>query len=115
MLKISMVPIMTRMIAKLDLTAAIDQLKTLDIFESGQKNISAEQAGILAFEIISGLTPQLDKIGKDIPEFVALYKGISIEDANLLDLAEVVADLKNDEGILNFFKRALRQKAEHAQ
>lgn len=115
MLKIAMVPIMTRMISKLDLTTAIDQLKSLDIFDSKQKGITAEQAGILAFEIISGLTPQLDKIGKDIPEFVALYKGISVEAAGEIDLAEIVAELKNDEGILNFFKRALRRNVERAQ
>ena len=112
MIKVSMLPIMTRMVSKLDLTQVIEQLKNLDIFEDGKVNITAEQAGILAFEIFAGLLPQMDKIGVDIPEFVALYKGIPIEEANELDIADLIAEIKNDEGIISFFKRALRKKVE---
>ena len=113
MLKISMLPVMTRMVSKLDLTQVIQQLKELDIFEDGQAKMSPEQMGVLAFEILAGLLPQVDKIGKDIPEFVSLYKGISIAEANELDIADVFAEIKGDEGIINFFKRALQKKVEH--
>ena len=112
MLKISMIPVMTRMISKLNLKPTIEQLKELDIFDGGKNSLTAEEAGVLAFEIIAGLTPQLDKIGADIPEFVSLYKGVSIAEANEMDIAAIIEELKNDEGILNFFNVALRKKVE---
>ena len=112
MLKISIIPVMLRMVSKLDLTKTVKQLKELDIFGEGQTKLSPEEMGVLAFETLAALLPQLDKIGSDIPEFVALYKGISVAEAGELDIADVIAEIKNDEGVLSFFKRALRKKVE---
>lgn len=112
MLKISMVPILTRMISKLDIKPAIERLKALDIFDGNAEKLTAQQMGELAFEIIAELTPQLGQIGPDIPEFVALYKNCTIDEAGEYDLAEIINDIKNDEGIVNFFSVALRKKVE---
>ena len=117
MLKIGMLPVLMRMVSKLDLKPIIQKLKKLDIFdvENMEQNseaapkITAEQAGELAFEIIAELTPQLDKIGEEIPEFVAQYEGISIEEAKNRDIFEVIKKLKEEKGIVNFLSLALKK------
>ena len=45
------------------------------------------------------------------PSLLAYYD-ISLEEAYKKDAAEVINDLINDEGIVSFFKRALRKKVE---
>ena len=117
MLKIGMLPVLMRMVSKLDLKPIIQKLKKLDIFdvENMEQNseaapkITAEQAGELAFEIIAELTPQLDKIGEEIPEFVAQYEGISVEEAKNRDIFEVIKKLKEEKGIVNFLSLALKK------
>lgn len=111
MIKISAIPVLTRIVSKLDLKPVMDKLKEIDIFSDKQTGVTKEQAGILAFELIAAISPQLGKIGEDIPEFVALYKGVSIAEANELDFAAVIGELIADEGIKSFFSTALRQKA----
>lgn len=115
MIKIALVPIMARILSKLDIKPVITKLKSIDIFEKGQQKVSNEEMGIIAFEILTDITPQLDKIGADIPEFVAAYKGVSIAEANELDFADIINEIISDEGILTFFKRALRKKVERTQ
>ncbi|MEE0100363.1 MAG: hypothetical protein U0I48_01315 [Acutalibacteraceae bacterium] len=117
MLKIGILPVLMRMVSKLDLKPIIERLKKLDIFdvENMEQNseaapkITAEQAGELAFEIIAELTPQLDKIGEEIPEFVAQYEGISVEEAKNRDIFEVIKKLKEEKGIVNFLSLALKK------
>lgn len=117
MLKIGMLPVLMRMVSKLDLKPIIQKLKKLDIFDDANTEqngetapkITAEQAGELAFEIIAELTPQLDKIGEEIPEFVAQYEGISVEEAKNRDIFEVIKKLKEEKGIVNFLSLALKK------
>jgi hypothetical protein len=111
MIKISAIPVLTRIISKLDLKPVMEKLKEIEIFSESQAGVTKEQAGILAFELIAAVSPQLGTIGEDIPEFVALYKGCSVAEANELDFAAVIGELVADEGIRNFFSIALRQKA----
>ncbi len=120
MLKISVLPILLKIVSKLDIKPAVALLKGLDIFDDVQgkgaegvkKALTREKMGQVAFEIIAELTPQLGKIADDIPPLVAVYKGVSVEEAMDLDVAEIINELINDEGIITFFKRALQKKVE---
>lgn len=118
MLKIKTIPVLTRMIAKIDLKPILNTLKNADIFDKTDnkadvmKQLTKEKAAELAFAMLGEITAQLDKIGDDIPEFVALYKGVSIEEAGEFDIAEIINEVINDDGIRTFFLRALRKKAE---
>ncbi len=118
MLKVKTIPVLSRMIAKLDTKPIVETLKNADIFKNtGSKTealaeIKGEKAVELGFELIAEITPQLDRIGDDIPEFISLYKGVSLEEAGEFDFAEVLNEIINDEGIRNFFKNALRKKVE---
>lgn len=118
MLKVKMIPVLSRIISKLDLKPVINTVRGADIFENTDtkeaalKQLNKEKAAELTFEILSDITPQLDKVGNDIPELISLYYGISREEADEKDFAEVLNDLINDEGIRAFFKTALRKKAE---
>lgn len=118
MLKIKTIPVLSRIISKIDLKPVIRALKNADIFDKSEnakeavKQLNKEKAAELAFEIISEITPQLDKIGEDLPEFVSLYYGITREEADEKDFGEVVNDLIHDEGIRGFFSTALRKKVE---
>ena len=120
MLTIETVPQLFKIISKIDAKPIIEKLKNLDVWDDSKidengnpvREIDREKVGVLAFEIITDITPQLGKIGGDIPEFIAIYKSISVEEAKRLDFAEVINELINDEGIVNFFKRALKKKIE---
>lgn len=118
MLNIETLPLLLKIISKIDITPIIETLKGVDIFEEVKdvegvkKQLSREKAGVVAMAILADITPQLGKIADDLPAVVAAYKGVSIEDANKLDLAEVVNEIYNDNGIFTFFKRALLRKVE---
>lgn len=118
MLTIKTMPMLLKVVGKLDIKPAVEMLKGLDIFEDAKdakdamKQFSREKVGILACEILCELTPQLGKIADDLPPLVAAYYDISLEEAYKKDAAEVINDLINDEGIVSFFKRALRKKVE---
>ena len=104
MLTIGTMPIMLKIVGKLDIKPIIPMLKNLDIFEEPK---DAEDAK----DVLAEITPQLGKIADDLPPLVAAYKGISVAEAQKLDAAEVINELVNDEGVRSFFKRALRKKA----
>lgn len=117
MLTIGTVPLLLKIVGKLDVKPLISAAKNADIFadvegkEAALNELSKEKLGLLAFEIIGELTPQLGKIADDIPPLVAAYKGVSTDEANKLDAAEVIDEIIHDEGIVNFFAKALRRKA----
>ena len=120
MLTIGTMPIMLKIVGKLDIKPVISMLKNLDIFEEPKdaedakdalKKLSKEKVGVLACEVLAEITPQLGKIADDLPPLVAAYKGISVAEAQKLDAAEVINEFINDEGVKTFFKRALRKKA----
>lgn len=117
MLNVQTMQTLLRITSRLDLTPVIDVLKDADIFTDAKdkkeaiQQITSEKAGELAVTAISALLPQLDAVADFLPELVARYKGISIEDAAKVDAFEVIGELIHDEGMTSFFKRALRGKA----
>jgi len=113
MLKVKMIPILARIISKIDTDAIITRLKALDVVRDGQtkfEQLTNEQKGILLCEIVGTITPQLGKIGDDIPEFVSVYKGISLDEAKDIDFIEITKEVLSDTGITDFFRAALQQK-----
>ena len=119
MLTIRTMPILLKIVGKLDITPVVNALKGADIFdepsdaENAVKQLSKEKIGLLGMTVIGELTPQLGKIADDIPALVAAYKGITPSEAEAMDAAEVINELINDDGIRSFFKTALRKKVEH--
>lgn len=118
MLTIRTMPLLMKIAAKLDIKPIIEKLKTADIFdelkdkESVTKQLNKEKIGLLGAEVITDILPQLGKVADDLPPLIAAYKNISIEEAYNLDAAEVINEIIHDDGILNFFKTALRKKVE---
>lgn len=114
MLNVQTMQTLLRITSRLDLTPVIDVLKDADIFTDAKdkkeaiQQITSEKAGELAVTAISALLPQLDAVADFLPELVARYKDISIEDAAKVDAFEVIDELIHDEGMTSFFKRALR-------
>ena len=114
MITVGMLPTLGKIIGKLDAKPVIDILKTEDIFTDGIDNLTSEQIGIIGADIIAAIMPQLGKIADDLPKLAAVYKDITEDEAKSLDAAEFINDLVNDEGIRNFFSKALRRKVEQA-
>lgn len=118
MLTIKTMPMLLKIVAKLDMKPVIEKLKSVDIFdeptgaEDAMRQLSKEKVATLAFEMLAELTPQLGKIADDLPPLVAAYKNITITEAEQLDAAEVINEIIHDEGVTTFFKRALRKKVE---
>lgn len=118
MLTVGTLPILFKIVGKLDIKPIIPILQAENIFEDAEnaaaakKQLSKEKLGLLATKVIAEIMPQLTKIADDIPTFAAAYKGIPEEEAVKLDAAEFINDIINDEGIVRFFTNALRRKAE---
>ena len=118
MLRIALIPVLMRIISKIDLLPIINKIKEVDIFknvnskEEALNELDKEKIGILGMETLSEIIPQLGRISDDIPELVAEYKGISIAEAKNLDDLEVFSELLGDKGVIGFFKTALRKKVE---
>ena len=114
MLRISTIPHLMRIAAKIDLKAVIEKLKEVDIFENGKdaiQQLDKEKVGILGMEVLTAITPQLGKIADDIVPLVAAYRNVSREEAENLDALDVINEIAHDEAIIGFFKSALRKKA----
>lgn len=118
MLTIKTMPMLLKIVAKLDMKPVIEKLKAADIFDEptdaadAMRQLSKEKVATLAFEMLAELTPQLGRIADDLPPLVAAYKNIPIAEAEQLDAAEVINEIIHDEGVTTFFKRALRKKVE---
>lgn len=118
MLTIKTMSILFKITSKLDLTPVIDALKSADIFEMAAnkedalKQLTADKAGELAMTAINAILPQLDVIAEFLPPLAAAYKRIPIEEAEELDALELIEEIAHDQGIVSFFKRALRKKVE---
>ncbi len=118
MLTINTLPHLIKVVSKIDIKPIVPMLKNLDIFEEPKnkkdaiKQLSREKIGVLACELFAEITPQLGKIADDIPPLVAAYYDVEIDEARKYDLAKVINDIINDEGIITFFKTALRKKVE---
>lgn len=118
MLTIKTMPMLLKIVAKLDIKPVIEKLKAADIFDEptdaadAMRQLSKEKVATLAFEMLAELTPQLGRIADDLPPLVAAYKNIPIAEAEQLDAAEVINEIIHDEGVTTFFKRALRKKVE---
>lgn len=116
MLNIKSMSILLRITSKLDLTPVISTLKDADIFKDAKSKedalaqLTSEKAGELAANALNALLPQLGVIADFLPELVAAYKGVSIEEAESLDAFAVLDEIIHDEGMRSFFNRALRDK-----
>lgn len=116
MITIKALPLLLKIVGKLDFKPVIEPLKKMDIFtepengESALKQLSKEKTGILGVTIIAEMTPQLCKIADDIPHLIAAYKNVSLEEANSLDAAEVLNEIIHDDSIKTFFLRLLKKK-----
>lgn len=118
MLTLATLPQLFKIVAKIDVKPILEKIKKLEIFDDvknskeAKEALTAEKMGVLAFEVLSELTPQLDKIADDVLPLIATYKDISEDEAKKLNAAFVINELINDEGIKNFFKTALHRKVE---
>ena len=114
MLSIATLPVLLKIISKIDLKPIILKIKDIDFNINSENEVEKqkEEYGKLALEIIAELTPQLGKIADDLPDLVAIYKKISLEEAKDLDAIEVIKEIMSDDGILVFFKTALQKNVE---
>lgn len=118
MLNIKSLPILLKIVSKLDMLPIVEKLKELDIFKDTKdpqealNQLKGEKMMEAGFEVLSVLTPQLEKIADFIPELAAAYKEITVEEAEKLDALALISEIINDEGIKAFFSSALQKKAE---
>ena len=122
MLSIRTIPLLMKIAAKLDTTPIIEKMKGLDVYNETKnddgtvtRELDREKVGLLGVEVFAELIPQLGKVADDLPQLVAAYKNISIEDALDLDAVEVLKEIAADTGVVNFFKSALQKKAEQGR
>ncbi len=114
MVKVKVLPVLLRMTSKLDIAPLKESLKNADVFTAvgdGKFELSKEKVGLLAFDILSAVTPQLEKISDDLIELIAAYKDIPLEEVGELDLIKTLNEIRSDEDITRFFSFLLTKKA----
>ena len=118
MLKVKMIPVLSRIASKIDTKPIVAKLKAADIFKEAKDKqgaiaqLKGDKAVELGFDLLHEILPQLGAIGEDVPELIALHYGISTEEAGEKDLLKALKDIFSDSGITSFFKTALQKKAE---
>lgn len=122
MLSIRTIPLLMKIAAKLDTTPIIEKMKGVDVYNETKnddgtvtRELDREKVGLLGVEVFAELIPQLGKVADDLPQLVAAYKNIPIEDALDLDAVEVLKEIAADTGVVNFFKSALQKKVEQGR
>jgi hypothetical protein len=112
MIKTKALPVILRVVSKLDIKPIISKLKGLDLKSAESGTLSSEDMAILAFEVFSEVIPQLGKIEHDIVQFIADIKDIPIKEAEQLSALVSLQEIFADKELLDFFKSALTKKAE---
>ena len=112
MIKTKALPVILRVVSKLDLKPIIAKLKGLDLKSVESGALSSEDAGILAFEVFSEIIPQLGKIENDIVQLIADTRDITIKEAEQISAIDALQELFSDKELIDFFKSALTKKAE---
>ncbi|MDR2531459.1 MAG: hypothetical protein LBC82_01270 [Oscillospiraceae bacterium] len=114
MLKVKIIPLLARIVSNIDLKPIIEHFKVLDITKDTKKSLTDlddEQKAVIAFELTAAISPQFEKISKDLPILIAEYKGISLEEAGELDFIGSMKEIFSDMGVISFFRHLLRKKA----
>lgn len=112
MLNIKSIQILLKITSKLDFTPVFDVFKDEQLFSAvtnkkeALDQITPEKLGEIAVKIIGALIPQLDTVAEFLPELIAAYKGIPIDEAEQLDAMEALSEVFGDKGVRAFFKRA---------
>ncbi len=112
MLNVKSIQILLKITSKLDFTPVFDVFKDEQLFSAvtnkkeALDQITPEKLGEIAVKIIGALIPQLDTVAEFLPELIAAYKGIPIDEAEQLDAMEALSEVFGDKGVRAFFKRA---------
>ena len=112
MLNVKSIQILLKITSKLDFTPVFDVFKDEQIFNAvtnkkeALDQITPEKLGEIAVKIIGALIPQLDTVAEFLPELIAAYKGIPVNEAEQLDAMEALSEVFGDKGVRAFFKRA---------
>lgn len=118
MLNLKATAVLFKIVRKLDIKPLFDALSDLDIFTEAKSakdalaQLTPDKLAVLGVRVFEALQPQLDVIADFLAPLAAAYKGVSIEDAENMDVFEVGKEIVNDEGIRAFFFGALRRKVE---
>lgn len=112
MLNVKSIQILLKITSKLDFTPVFDVFKDEQLFSAvtnkkeALDQITPEKLGEIAVKIIGALIPQLDTVAEFLPELIAAYKGIPVNEAEQLDAMEALSEVFGDKGVRAFFKRA---------
>ena len=112
MLNVKSIQILLKITSKLDFTPVFDVFKDEQLFSAvtnkkeALDQITPEKLGEIAVKIIGALIPQLDTVAEFLPELIAAYKGIPVNEAEQLDAMEALSEVFGDKGVRTFFKRA---------
>ncbi len=110
MLKIKLLPVIFGIVGKLDLQPALAGIKNAYAAQANEQD-TEELKTEIGFAIIESLLPQIGKVADDLPKLVAVYKGITVEEAGELDAIEEIKALAADAGVLKVFQSALQAKS----
>lgn len=110
MIKAKVLPIVIRVVSKLEAQPIIEKLKALDFKSLDNGNqLSKEDTALLAFEMMSEFIPQLGKIEDDLIPLIAALEDVTEKEAEELDLLKTLENIFSNKELVAFFKSAWRK------
>lgn len=109
-MKIKFLPVITRIISKLNISDFIKKLKEIDFEEeSSLTNLSQEDLGKVGFLFLEVILTNINYVEEDIEMLIALYENKKKEEIQELDIVEEFTKIFEDEGIRKAFSFALKK------
>lgn len=114
MIKTKALPVILRVVSKLDLKPIIERLKKLDLKSVESGTLSSEDKAILAFEVLSEFIPQLGKIDGEILQLIADTRDITLKEASEINIIDALHGLFADEDLIAFFQSWMKKLAQQS-
>ena len=112
MIKAKALPVILRVVAKLELKPIIERLKKVDLKSVESGALSSEDKAILAFEVLSEFIPQLGKIDGEILQLIADTRDITIKEASELNIIDALQGIFMDEDLIAFIQSLMKKSVQ---
>ncbi len=109
-MKIKYLPIITRIVSKINISECFQKIKEIDFSEGASlNNLSQDDLGKIGMILIEALVSKCNEIESDLELLIATYENKKVEEIQDLDLIEELKKIINDEGIRKSFSFALKK------
>lgn len=109
-MKIKYLPIITRIVSKINISECFQKIKEIDFSEGASlNNLSQDDLGKIGMVLLEVIVSKCNEIENDLELLIAAYENKKVEDIQELDLIDELKKIFSDEGIRKSFSFALKK------